>query len=54
MAERITIIGDGAMATVCALLLENQGHAVTLWGPFSDHVAELIQTRENKRIRSGK
>jgi glycerol-3-phosphate dehydrogenase (NAD(P)+) len=53
MAERITIIGDGAMATVCALLLENQGHAVTLWGPFSDHVAELIQTRENKRYLPG-
>jgi glycerol-3-phosphate dehydrogenase (NAD(P)+) len=53
MAERITIIGDGAMATVCALLLESQGHAVTVWGPFSDPIAELIQTRENKHYLPG-
>ncbi|HEX7010774.1 MAG TPA: NAD(P)H-dependent glycerol-3-phosphate dehydrogenase [Phycisphaeraceae bacterium] len=49
----ITIIGDGSMATVCALLLESKGLAVTLWGPFADHVAELIQTRENRRYLPG-
>jgi glycerol-3-phosphate dehydrogenase (NAD(P)+) len=51
--ERITIIGDGAMASVCALLLEGQGHRVTLWSPFSDHIAELIQTRQNKHYLPG-
>ena len=49
MAQKITILGDGAMATVCALLLDSKGHRVTLWGPFSEHVAEIIQTRENRR-----
>src|SRR6185369_14807608 len=49
MALRISIIGDGSMATVCALLLEGRGAAVTLWGHDPDHVATLIQTRENKR-----
>ena len=53
MAERITIIGDGSMATVCALLLESQGHAVTLWGPFAEHIETLIQTRENRRYLPG-
>jgi len=51
--ERITIIGDGAMATVCALLLESQGYPVTVWGPSSDHIAELIQTRENRQYLPG-
>ncbi|MFA9476756.1 NAD(P)H-dependent glycerol-3-phosphate dehydrogenase [Phycisphaerales bacterium AB-hyl4] len=51
--ERISIIGDGSMATVCALLLESRGFKVTVWGPFADHVAELIQTRENTRYLPG-
>jgi len=51
--ERITVIGDGAMATVCARLLESQGSAVTLWSPFPDHIAELTQRRENKRYLPG-
>ena len=51
--QRATIIGDGSMATVCALLLESKGIGVTLWGPFQDHIAELIQTRENRRYLPG-
>ena len=51
--RRITIIGDGSMATVCALLLESKGLAVTIWGGSADHVAELIQTRENRRYLPG-
>ncbi len=45
----ITIIGDGAMATVMALLLESKGCPVTIWGVSAEHVAELIQTRRNDR-----
>jgi len=51
--EPITIIGDGSMATVCALLLQSKGHPVTLWGPFADHIAEIIQTRVNRRYLPG-
>jgi glycerol-3-phosphate dehydrogenase (NAD(P)+) len=47
--QHITIIGDGAMATVMALLLESRGKKVTVWGPHPDHVAEIIQTRVNRR-----
>ena len=50
---RISIIGDGSMATVLALLLESKGLNVTLWGAFPDHVAELIQTRENRKYLPG-
>jgi len=51
--QNVTLIGNGAMATVLALLLEGQGHAVTLWGPTPDHIAEAIQTRENRRYLPG-
>jgi len=43
----LTLLGDGSMGTVMALLLESKGHPVTVWGFSSDHVAELIQTRRN-------
>ena len=53
MAQRITIIGDGSMATVCALLLESRGAAVTIWGASAQHVETLIQARENSRYLPG-
>jgi glycerol-3-phosphate dehydrogenase (NAD(P)+) len=53
MALTISIIGDGSMATVCALLLESQGCAVTIWGGTPDHVEAIIQTRENRRYLPG-
>jgi glycerol-3-phosphate dehydrogenase (NAD(P)+) len=49
MSRKITIIGNGSMATVCALLLESRGCEVTLWGANAEHMAELIQTRRNER-----
>ena len=51
--HHITLIGDGAMACVMALLLESRGKAVTMWGPHPDHVAEVIQTRVNRRYLPG-
>jgi glycerol-3-phosphate dehydrogenase (NAD(P)+) len=53
MAINITIVGDGSMATVCALLLEGQGCGITLWGANPEHVAAVIQTRENRRHLAG-
>lgn len=53
MPRHITIIGDGSMATVCALLLDGQGEKVAVWGAFADHIADVIQTRENKRYLPG-
>ena len=45
MPERVTIVGDGAMATVCSLLLSQGGHEVTLWGVFEESINRLIQNR---------
>ena len=53
MSERVTIVGDGAMATVCSLLLSQGGHDVTLWGVFEESINRLIQNRENQRLLPG-
>ncbi|MEM9418230.1 MAG: NAD(P)H-dependent glycerol-3-phosphate dehydrogenase [Planctomycetota bacterium] len=51
--QNVTFVGDGAMATVLALLLESRGLNVTVWGPTAENVAEVIQTRENRRYLPG-
>lgn len=51
--KNITILGDGAMATACAMLLDSRGFTVTMWGPFADHVEELERHRENRRYLPG-
>jgi len=51
--ERITILGDGAMATVCSMLLEKSGHSVTMWGAFEESIDRLRQSRENARLLKG-
>lgn len=53
MSERITILGDGAMATVCSILLTHAGHEVTMWGAFEESIQRLIQNRENQRLLPG-
>lgn len=45
----VGIIGDGAMGTLCALLLAECGHSVRLWGRQSRRVAEMRTDRENRR-----
>jgi glycerol-3-phosphate dehydrogenase (NAD(P)+) len=53
MPERITILGDGAMATVCSILLTTGGHDVRLWGAFEESIEALLQDRENRRLLPG-
>ncbi|MEM8783207.1 MAG: NAD(P)H-dependent glycerol-3-phosphate dehydrogenase [Planctomycetota bacterium] len=48
--RHVAIIGDGAMATVLALLLESRGRAVTMWGPHAHNVADTIQTRVSRYV----
>src|SRR5437763_7771894 len=51
--ERITILGDGAMATVCSILLTAGGHADTMWGAFEESIERLLQDREQHRLLPG-
>ena len=53
MKERVTILGDGAMATVCSILLTQGGHDVTMWGAFEESIDRLIQDREQRRLLPG-
>lgn len=53
MAEHVTILGDGAMATVCSILLTQGGHGVTLWGAFEDSIERLVQNREQSKLLPG-
>jgi glycerol-3-phosphate dehydrogenase (NAD(P)+) len=53
MPERVTILGDGAMATVCSILLTAGGHEVCMWGAFEESIERLIQNREQSRLLPG-
>src|SRR5688572_14530427 len=53
MTERVTILGDGAMATVCSILLTTGGHSVTMWGAFEESIERLMQDREQRRLLPG-
>src|SRR5690242_19833568 len=51
--EQVTILGDGAMATVCSILLTNGGHGVVMWGAFEESIERLLQDREQRRLLPG-
>lgn len=53
MPEHVTILGDGAMATVCSILLTQGGHGVTMWGAFEESIERLLQDREQRRLLPG-
>jgi glycerol-3-phosphate dehydrogenase (NAD(P)+) len=53
MSEQITIVGDGAMATVCSILLSTNGHGVTLWGALEENIERLLQDREQRALLPG-
>ncbi|MFI5379967.1 MAG: NAD(P)H-dependent glycerol-3-phosphate dehydrogenase [Tepidisphaerales bacterium] len=53
MPEHITILGDGAMATVCSIIFTQKGHNVVMWGPIEDSIESLMQDRENRRFLPG-
>lgn len=53
MLPQVTIMGDGAMGTVCAMLLAANGARVRLWGRDASHVRQIARQRENKRYLPG-
>jgi glycerol-3-phosphate dehydrogenase (NAD(P)+) len=53
MAQRITILGSGAMGTACACILAHSGRQVRLWSRNADYSALIERTRENSRLLPG-
>jgi len=47
--KKVTILGDGAWATTLAILLNKNGHKVTIWSVFPEYLDELNIKRENKK-----
>lgn len=49
----VTILGDGGWGTALALLLNEKGLPVRLWGAFPDYTAQMRAKRENTRYLPG-
>lgn len=47
----ITVLGSGGWGTAAALLLDHNGHAVTLWSHDGKKAESLAQSRENPLLR---
>jgi len=53
MFKNISIIGDGAMATVLAMLLAEKKIPVRVWGYDAAQLRQIEQSRENTRFLPG-
>lgn len=50
---KATVIGDGGWGTALAMVLERNGHDVTVWGPFPEYIEEIKASGENKTYLPG-
>lgn len=54
MSTKITVLGSGAMATACSILLaEHDDQDVSIWARNPAHAEQIQTTRENKRLLPG-
>jgi len=53
MFKNISIIGDGGMGTVLAMLLCEKGTAARMWGYDAAQLEQIARDRENKRFLPG-
>jgi glycerol-3-phosphate dehydrogenase (NAD(P)+) len=53
MFKNVVIIGDGAMASVCGILLCEKGIAARMWGYDAHQLAEMAAARENTKFLPG-
>lgn len=51
--KKVCVLGAGSWGTALALLLNNNGYKVYLWGRPEDDVDKMITDRENKRFLPG-
>ena len=53
MSQRVTVIGDGGWGTALALVLHQNGHRVTVWGPFAENIEAAKQSHCNATFLPG-
>ena len=51
--SQIAVLGAGSWGTALALLLGREGHRVTVWDHFQEHITEIARERENRRYLPG-
>lgn len=50
---KATVIGDGGWGTALALVLNSNGHKVTVWGPLPEYIETVKANSENKNFLPG-
>ena len=50
---KIAMLSDGGWSTALSCLLLQNGHDVTLWGPFPEYLEEMRRNHENSRYLPG-
>lgn len=50
---KITVLSDGAWGTALALVLLDNKHDVTMWGPFPEYIREMNECRRNFKFLPG-
>ena len=50
---KITVLSDGGWGTALAVNLINNGHEVTMWGPFPEYLARMAEERVNSKFLKG-
>ncbi|GAB4149524.1 MAG: NAD(P)H-dependent glycerol-3-phosphate dehydrogenase [Planctomycetaceae bacterium] len=54
MTTKITVLGSGAMATACSILLaDHAGQFVTIWARNAENAEDFQKNRENRRLLPG-
>ena len=53
MKKKVAIIGDGGWGTALGLVCNQNGHAVTVWGPFPDYLETVVEYAENRSFLPG-
>ena len=51
--KKVTVIGDGGWGTALALVLQRNGHDVTVWGPFPEYIQQVQAAKENVKFLPG-
>ncbi|HHX98535.1 MAG: NAD(P)H-dependent glycerol-3-phosphate dehydrogenase [Kiritimatiellia bacterium] len=49
----VAVLGDGGWGSALALTLHRHGHTPCVWGPSADYIAEIRQTRQNRKFLPG-
>lgn len=47
MSHKVTVIGDGGWGTALAMVLQRNGHQVTIWGHDEAYMREVKERHEN-------